>query len=77
MTYAKQIQGGEVIALLTYDFEPQFDADSGMVIITEEEYGVLLEEMQKDRPKPDPEQITDAEALAIITGEEEITDETE
>lgn len=77
MIYAKQIQGGEVIALMTYDFEPQFDAESGMVIITEEEYGALLAEMQANFPKPDPKQISDSEALRIITGEEEIADETE
>lgn len=69
MTYAKQIHNGEVIALLTYDFEPQFGEDSDTVIITEEEYNALLAEMQKDFQKPDPEQITDSEALRIITGE--------
>ena len=69
MTYAKQIQNGEVIALLTYDYEPHFDADSDTVIITEDEYNALLAEMRKDFPKPDPEQITDSEALRIITGE--------
>lgn len=76
MTYAKQIQGGEVIALLTYDFEPQFDADSDTVIITEDEYTALLAEMQANRPVPDPDEISDSEALAIIAGEVD-ADETE
>lgn len=76
MTYAKQTHNGEVIALLTYDFEPHFDADSDTVIITEDEYNGLFAEMQKDFPKPDPEQISDSEALRIITGEVD-ADETE
>lgn len=77
MLYAKQMKDGEVIALLTYDFEPQFDDDSGVEIITAEEYNALLAEMQANQPAPDPEEISDAEALAIITGEEAIPDEEE
>lgn len=77
MAYAKQTQDGALVALLTYDFAPQFDEDSDTVIITEEEYRTLLAEMQAAKPAPDPEEITDSEALAIITGEEAIPDEEE
>ena len=69
MVYAKQMQHGALIALLTYDFEPRFDTDSDTVIISAEEYNALLAELEASRPAPDPEEITDAEALAIITGE--------
>ena len=76
MTYAKQIIDGKLTALLTYDYTPDFGEDSDTVIITEEEYNALLAEMQANAPAPDPEAITDAEALRIITGEVD-TDETE
>ena len=75
MTYAKQITDGILTALLTYDYTPDFGEDSDTVIITEEEYNALLAEMQQNAPAPDPEAITDAEALRIITGEAD-TDET-
>lgn len=74
-TYAKQITDGAVTALLTYDYTPEFGEDSDTVIITEDEYNALLAEMQANAPAPDPDAITDAEALRIITGEENI-DET-
>lgn len=70
MTYAKQITDGKLTALLTYDYEPEFGEDSDTVIITEEEYNALFEEMKKDQPVPDPEEISDSEALRIITGGE-------
>ena len=75
MTYAKQIINGELTALLTYDYTPELGEDSDTVIISEEEYNALLAEMQANAPAPDPEAITDAEALRIITGEVD-TDET-
>lgn len=69
MTYAKHIIDGKLSALLTYDYTPEFGEDSDMVIITEEEYNTLLAELIAAQPVPDPNEITDSEALAIITGE--------
>lgn len=68
MTYAKQIADGKVISLLTYDYEPVFEEDSDTVIITEEEYNAIWEEFIANRPKPDPNRISEREALEIITG---------
>ena len=68
MVYAKQTQDGNLIALLTYDFDPQFEEDSDTVIITKDEYTALLAELQANQPVPDPDEISDSEALAIITG---------
>lgn len=73
MVYAKQMKDGVVTALVKYYYEPQFTEDSPMVVITEEEYNSLVEEL-KTRPRPDvptvtERQISDSEALAIITGE--------
>lgn len=76
MTYAKQITDGKLTALLTYDYTPDFGEDSDTVIITEEEYNTLLAEMQANQPTPDPDAISDSEALRIITGEVD-TNETE
>ena len=70
MTYAKQIQNGAVTALLTYDYTPEFGEDSDTVIITEEEYNTLLEEIKATVPAPDSDVISDAQALSIIFGEE-------
>lgn len=67
MIYAKQIKNGEVVTLLTYNYEPQFSEESGTVAITEEEYNELLAERQAAQPVTD--QISDSEALRIITGE--------
>ena len=72
MTYAKQMKDGVLTALLTYDYTPVFSEDSDTVIITEEEYNELLAEIEANRPEPDPEEISDSEALRIITGEVEI-----
>lgn len=69
MTYAKQIIDGKLTALLTYDYEVEFGEDSDTVIITEEEYNALMEELKAAQPAPDPDRISDREALAIITGE--------
>ncbi len=67
MVYAKEIQNGSVVGLYTYDFEPHFDDGSGMAIITEDEYTKLLFELFPTAT--DTDQISDSEALAIITGE--------
>lgn len=72
MTYAKQIIDGKLTALLTYDYEAEFDEGSDTVPITEEEYNALLAEMMAARPAPDPDEISDSEALRIITGEVDI-----
>ena len=71
MTYAKQITNGKLSALLTYDYIPEFGDDSDTVIITEEEYKALMEELKAAQPAPDPDAISDREALEIITGGEE------
>ena len=47
MVYAKQMENGAVTALMTYDFEPVFEAESGAVIITAGEYAALLAAMQE------------------------------
>lgn len=69
MVYAKQIIDGELSAIFAYDYTPEFGEDSDMVIITEEEYNTLLAELIATQPVPDPNAITDSEALRIITGE--------
>ena len=68
MTYAKQVINDEVVALLTYDFTPDFGDDATMFVITEEEYNKLYEEFIASRPQPDPNVISDRKALEIITG---------
>lgn len=70
MTYAKQITDGKLTALLTYNYIPEFGEDSDTVIITEEEYNTLMEELKAAQPVLDPDQISDSEALRIITGGE-------
>ncbi len=75
MVYAKQIKDGEVVALLTYDYNPQFSPESGTVAITEEEYNELKAEFYSRRPDPYPDgHIADSEALRIITGEVDADD---
>ena len=75
MVYAKQMKDGVLTALLTYNYTPAFGEDSNTFIITEEEYNELLAEIEADQPEPDPEEISDSEALRIITGEVEIDEE--
>lgn len=70
MVYAKQLINGEITALLTYDYTPEFGEDSDTVIITEEEYNTLMEELKAAQPAPDPDTISDAQALSIIFGED-------
>lgn len=74
MIYAKKMSGETVEILLTYDYQPDLSADSGIVIISVEEYEELRKEILESIPVPerDPDEISDTEALAIITGEVEI-----
>ena len=74
MVYAKKMTDETVEILLTYDYQPDLSADSGIVIISEEEYEEMRKEILESLPVPerDPDEVSDAEALAIITGEVEI-----
>lgn len=74
MIYAKKMDGETVEILLTYDYQPNLSADSGIVIISAEEYEELRREILESLPvtERDPDEISDTEALAIITGEVEI-----
>lgn len=78
MIYAKKMDGEKILLLLTYDYQPEFETEDGIVIISKEEYEELRKEILESLPVPerDPDEISDTEALAIITGEVEI-DETE
>ena len=74
MVYAKKMDGDVVALLMTYDYLPDLSADSGIVIISAEEYEELRRKILDSLPVPerDPDEVSDAEALAIITGEVEI-----
>ena len=74
MVYAKKMDGETVEILLTYDYQPEFETEDGIVIISAEEYEELRREILESIPVPerDPDEVSDAEALAIITGEVEI-----
>ena len=78
MVYAKKMAGEEIVLLLEYDYQPEFETEDGIVIISKEDYEELRREILESNPVPerDPNEISDTEALAIITGEVEI-DETE
>jgi hypothetical protein len=78
MVYAKKMAGEEIVLLLEYDYQPEFETEDGIVIISKEEYEELRKEILESLvvPERDPDEISDTEALAIITGEVEI-DETE
>ena len=65
MVYAKELKNGNVVGLYTYSFDPHFEEGSGMVIITEDEYESLLLSFNPSIPETD--EISDSEALAIIT----------
>lgn len=71
MYYAKQIdENGNVVGLQSMSVP--FPDAPGFVVISEEEYMVLQDEMDANQPEPEPtDEISDAEALAIITGEVE------
>ena len=65
MYYAKTVKDGEVVALMTYNREPQLS--EGTVLIEAEEYDQLLSEL----PQPEEtDEISDSEALRIIVGGE-------
>lgn len=68
--YYKQLgESGELITLLSYDFEPTI-TNPLIVEITKEEYDELLAEIAAD-PDPEPtDEISDSEALNIILGGE-------
>ena len=70
MVYVKQISDGNVVALLSYNYDPEIVDDQSLVVISEEEYNELLAEMQSKLPKADPNRISDRKALEIITGGE-------
>lgn len=78
MVYAKKMAGEEIVLLLEYDYQPEFETEDGIVIVSKEEYEELRKEILDSLvvPERDPDEISDTEALAIITGEVEI-DETE
>lgn len=79
MVYAKKMAGEEIVLLLEYDYQPEVTSEDGIVIISKEEYEELRKAFMARFPEPkpiDPDEISDTEALAIITGEVEI-DETE
>ncbi len=68
MYFAKQIdENGELIAL--HSMDRPFAESTDFVPVTAEEYMMLLAEMEANMPQPEPtDQISDSEALAIITG---------
>jgi hypothetical protein len=74
VVYAKKMDGETVEILLTYDYQPEFETENGIVIVSKEEYEELRKEILESLPEPerDPDEVSDAEALAIITGEVEI-----
>lgn len=65
--YFKRLNmSGEIESLMTYDYVPII-TDPLIVEITEDEYNALLAEIQA-ADAPDPDEISDAEALDIILG---------
>ena len=65
--YYKQIgNDGRVLYVLTYSFQPNI-TDPLIIEISEEEYNTLLAEIHA-ADEPDPDEISDAEALNIILG---------
>lgn len=74
MVYAKKMAGEEIVLLLEYDYQPEFETEDGIVIISKEDYEELRREILESLPvtERDPDEVSDAEALAIITGEVEI-----
>lgn len=69
--YKKIADDGSLCYLFTYDFQPII-TDSLMVEITEEEYNILLAEIEAENQpeEPDIDEISDTEALNIILGSE-------
>lgn len=72
MYYAKQIdENGNIVALHSMSI-PFPEGSVDFIPITEEEYLVLLAETEANQPEPEQtDEISDSEALAIITGEVE------
>lgn len=70
-TYCKQIDAsGSIVALLTYNFQPQI-TNPLVVEITKDEYDAHSAEIEiANRVKIDPDEISDTEALQIILGGE-------
>jgi len=71
-SYFKQLNdSGEITLLLTYSFRPNI-TNPLVIEITKEEYETLLAEMQKhgEISESEEDEITDTEALNIITGGE-------
>ena len=66
--YAKQSKDGKVIALMEYGYTPPISPDSGVEIITKEEYDALMKSTKPFAPN-NTNEISDREAIAIITGE--------
>lgn len=65
MYYGKKIdENGKIIYLHEFEAE-SFPADRFFVEISEEEYNAILEEWANI---PDPDEISDSEALSIILG---------
>lgn len=71
MYYAKQIdENGNIVAL--HSMSVPFPESEEFIPITEDKYLVLLAEMEENQPEPEPtNEISDSEALQIITGEVE------
>lgn len=66
MYYAKQIdENGETVALHTMSVP--FEESETFIPITEAEYLAMMAEIPEPEPEP-TDQISDREALAIITG---------
>ncbi|MBQ6804562.1 MAG: hypothetical protein IJP04_07900 [Clostridia bacterium] len=69
-SYFKQLNdSGEITLLLTYSFRPNI-TNPLVIEITKEEYETLFAEMQKhgEISESEEDEITDTEALNIITG---------
>ena len=79
MVYAKHVKDNKIISIMTYDYTPDFSNAPEIIVITEEEYNAIYNELFPPYvpPETDPDELSDTEALAIITGEEDITDEAE
>lgn len=47
MVFAKRIKDGVVVSLMKYNYTPTFSENSSMVVISEEEYNALRQEMRE------------------------------
>lgn len=68
MVYAKQMKDGEVVAVLVYNYTPEFPEGSSVMAITEEEYNSLRVELLS-KPRRELSAVTgfpisDSEAIA-------------